>query len=107
MRHKIASKLQKINNTIKTISELNQKYRGEHIERSSSEDSHKWVLRHSESSLFVEEDELVGIEDKRKQLKTWLKDREQQTVISIFGMEGSGKTTLVASTYNSDAVKMM
>ena len=60
VRHKIASKLQKINNTIKTISELNQKYLGEHIERSSLEDSHKWVLRHSESSLFVAEDELVS-----------------------------------------------
>nr|POF12357.1 disease resistance protein rpm1 [Quercus suber] len=60
VRHKIASKLQKINNTIKTISELNQKYHGEHIERSSSEDSHKWVLRHSESCLFVEEDELLS-----------------------------------------------
>ena len=70
VRHKIASKLQKINNTIKTISELNQKYHGEHIERSSSEDSHKWVVRHAESSLFVEEDELVGVKDKRKQLKT-------------------------------------
>uniref|UniRef100_A0A2N9J2C6 Uncharacterized protein n=1 Tax=Fagus sylvatica TaxID=28930 RepID=A0A2N9J2C6_FAGSY len=36
----------------------------------------------------------------------WLMDGEpQQTVISIVGMGGSGKTTLVANTYNNDAVK--
>ncbi|XP_050254175.1 disease resistance protein RPM1-like [Quercus robur] len=106
VRHKIASKLQKINKTIKTTSELNQKYHVDPIEGKSSEDFHTWVVRHAESSLFVEEDELVGIKDKGKQLMMWLMDREQQqTVISILGMGGSGKTTLVANIYNSDAVK--
>ncbi|XP_030942639.1 disease resistance protein RPM1-like [Quercus lobata] len=106
VRHKIACKLQNINKTIKTTSELNQKYHVDPIEGKSSEDFHKWVVRHAESSLFVEEDELVGIKDKRKQLMMWLMDREQQqTVISILGMGGSGKTTLVANIYNSDAVK--
>ncbi|KAL4605103.1 hypothetical protein ACB092_09G004400 [Castanea dentata] len=105
-RHKIACKLQNINKTIKTTSELNEKYRGDSIEGKSSGDFHKWVVRHAESCLFVEEDELVGIKDKRKQLMMWLMDREQQqTVISILGMGGSGKTTLVANIYNSDAVK--
>lgn len=106
LRHKIACKLQNINKTIKTTSELNQKYHVDPIEGKSSEDFHKWVVRHAESSLFVEEDELVGIKDKRKQLMTWLMDREQQqTIISILGMGGSGKTALVANIYNSDAVK--
>jgi len=36
----------------------------------------------------------------------WLMDGEpRQTVISIVGMGGSGKTTLVANTYNNDDVK--
>ncbi|XP_050254161.1 disease resistance protein RPM1-like isoform X1 [Quercus robur] len=105
VRHKIACKLQNINKTIKTTSELNQKYHVDPIEGKSSEYFHKWVVRHAESSLFVEEDELVGIKDKRKQLMMWLMDREQQTVISILGMGGSGKTTLVANIYNNDAVK--
>ena len=106
VRHKIACKLQKINKTIRTTSELNQKYHVDPIEGKSSEDIHKWVVRHAESSLFVEEDELVGIKDKRQQLIMRLVDREQQqTVISILGMGGSGKTTLVANIYNNDTVK--
>ncbi|KAM3688885.1 hypothetical protein ACJW31_09G004500 [Castanea mollissima] len=105
-RHKIACKLQNINKKIKTTSELKERYRGDPIEGKSSEDFHKWVVRHAQSSLFVKEDELVGIEDKRKQLIMRLMDREQQqTVISILGMGGSGKTTLVANIYKSDAVQ--
>ncbi|XP_075638105.1 disease resistance protein RPM1-like isoform X2 [Castanea sativa] len=106
VRHKIACKLQNINKTIKRTSELKERYRGDPIEGKSSEDFHKWVVRHAQSSLFFKEDELVGIEDKRKQLIMRLMDREQQqTVISILGMGGSGKTTLVANIYNSDVVQ--
>ncbi|KAM3736756.1 hypothetical protein ACB098_09G004400 [Castanea mollissima] len=105
-RHKIACKLQNINKTIKTTSDLNEKYRGDPIEGKSSEDSHKWDVWRCKLCFFVKEDELVGIKDKRKQLMRRLMDREQQqTVISILGMGGSGKTTLVANIYKSDAVK--
>ncbi|XP_050254164.1 disease resistance protein RPM1-like [Quercus robur] len=106
VRHQTATKLQKMNETIKTNSKLSKKYHVDPIQGKSSEDIHKWVVRHAESSLFAGEDELVGIKDKRKQLMMWLMDREQQqTVISILGMGGSGKTTLVANTYKNDAVK--
>uniref|UniRef100_A0A2N9H0A3 NB-ARC domain-containing protein n=1 Tax=Fagus sylvatica TaxID=28930 RepID=A0A2N9H0A3_FAGSY len=70
----------------------------------SSKDNQKWVVRHGESSLFLKEDELVGIENKRQILMGWLMDGEP-IVISIVGMGGSGKTTLVANTYNNDDVK--
>ncbi|XP_030934575.1 disease resistance protein RPM1-like [Quercus lobata] len=74
-----------------------------YIEGTSSKDNHKWIVRRSESSLFLKENELVGIENKRQLIMGWFMDGEpHQTVISIVGMGGSGKTTLVANTYNND-----
>uniref|UniRef100_A0A2N9I7S4 NB-ARC domain-containing protein n=1 Tax=Fagus sylvatica TaxID=28930 RepID=A0A2N9I7S4_FAGSY len=104
VRHQIATKLQKINKKIKSIPEVNQRYGVGRIEGTSSKDNQKWVVRHGESSLFLKEDELVGIENKRQILMGWLMDGEP-IVISIVGMGGSGKTTLVANTYNNDDVK--
>ncbi|KAK7836412.1 hypothetical protein CFP56_022533, partial [Quercus suber] len=67
VRHKIACKLQNINKTIKTTSEFKQKYHVDPIEGKSSKDIHKWVVRHAESSLFVEEDELEHASSCRKE----------------------------------------
>ncbi|KAL0004115.1 hypothetical protein SO802_011676 [Lithocarpus litseifolius] len=106
VRHQAATKLQKIHKAIKAIPELNQRYGVNHIEGTSSKDNHKWVVHHGESSLFLKEDELVGIEDKRQLVMDWLMDGEfHQTIISIVRMGGSGKTTLVANTYNNNDVK--
>ncbi|XP_004295456.1 PREDICTED: disease resistance protein RPM1-like [Fragaria vesca subsp. vesca] len=106
-RRKIAKKLQKITETIKAIPERNQRY-GFGIARgtSTTEDTYKWVQNQVESSFLITEDELVGIEDKKQILMGWLMDEEQhQTVISVVGMGGSGKTTLVAKTYTNERVK--
>ena len=106
MRHQATTKLQNINKAIKTIAEMNQRYGVNHIEGTSSKDNHKWIVHRGESSLFLKEDELVGIENKRQLIMGWFMDGEpHQTVISIVGMGGSSKTTLVANTYNNDDVK--
>ncbi|XP_023871635.1 disease resistance protein RPM1-like [Quercus suber] len=107
VRRQTATKIQKINEKIKgTIPERKQRYGIDHIEGTSSKDNQKWVVRHAESSLFFEEDELVRVEKKRQLIMGWLMDGEPHlTVISIVGMGGSGNTTLAANTYNNDDVK--
>ena len=77
VRHQATTKLQKICKSIKTISEMNQRYGVNHIEGTSSKDNHKWTVRRGESSLFLKEDELVGIANKRQLIMYWSMDGEQ------------------------------
>ena len=72
VRHQATTKLQKINKSIKTISEMNQRYGVNHIEGTSSKDNRKWTVCRGESSVFLKGDELVGIENKRQLIMGWL-----------------------------------
>ncbi|XP_028052859.1 disease resistance protein RPM1-like isoform X1 [Camellia sinensis] len=112
VRHRIATQLQEINNTIKAIPERNQRYRVDRVggansgSGSGSHDHQGQKPNNAEDTLFVKDDDLVGIEDGKRQLLGWLMDKElQRTVISVVGMGGSGKTTLVAQAYNNQTVK--
>ncbi|KAL6277319.1 hypothetical protein ACE6H2_020920 [Prunus campanulata] len=108
-KRKIANKLQKIVMAIRAITERNQRYsRGAAAEgkSTSSEDFRRWMQNQAESSLYHKEDELVGIEGDKNLLMGWLTNEEQrQTVVSVVGMGGSGKTTLVARTFKDEIVK--
>ncbi|KAH0996067.1 hypothetical protein GBA52_019931 [Prunus armeniaca] len=94
---------------IRAITERNQRYGGGAAvegKSTSSEDIRRWVQNQAESSLYHKEDELVGIEGDKNLLMGWLMNKEQrQTVVSVVGMGGSGKTTLVARTFKDEIVK--
>ncbi|BBH08723.1 NB-ARC domain-containing disease resistance protein [Prunus dulcis] len=107
-RRQMSKKLRKISKMIKAIPERNQRYGVGGLEGTSStcDDVSKWMRNQAESSLFIKEDELVGIERKKQLLINWLMNGEQQqTLLSVVGMGGSGKTTLVAKTFNDERVK--
>ncbi|WCJ32738.1 Disease resistance protein RPM1 [Euphorbia peplus] len=100
-KHQTASRLQTIKAMIRTIPERNQRYGVDRIVGSSSSCSSYNRMVHGESSLFIEDDELVGIEDERELLVGLLTNGEQRRgTISVVGMGGSGKTTLVAKAYS-------
>ncbi|KAM1381567.1 hypothetical protein ACFX13_034693 [Malus domestica] len=66
----------------------------------------RWVQNRAESSLFIMEDELLGIDSKKQELMDWLVNGDQEhMVVSVVGMGGSGKTTLVAKAFNDERVK--
>ncbi|ONI02459.1 hypothetical protein PRUPE_6G199700 [Prunus persica] len=107
-KRRIANKLQKIAVAIRAIPERNQRYHGAAaVEvKSTSEDTRRWVRNQAESSLYQKEDELVGIEGDKNMLLGWLMDEaKHQIVVSVVGMGGSGKTTLVARIFKDDIVK--
>ncbi|PSS01307.1 Disease resistance protein, partial [Actinidia chinensis var. chinensis] len=107
VKHQTAIKLQEITVQIKAIPERIKRYDlGRLEEDQSSQANPKWVRNLGESSFFIKDDDVVGIDNERGLLLKWLMDEKvQRTVISVWGMGGSGKSTLVAKAYKNEAVK--
>ncbi|GMI97487.1 RESISTANCE TO PSEUDOMONAS SYRINGAE 3, RESISTANCE TO P. SYRINGAE PV MACULICOLA 1 [Hibiscus trionum] len=110
VRHGVAAKLQNINKRMRSITERTRQFGAQELEeKGTTSQSHydpKWKNRFSESSLFFNDDDLVGINKAQHELLGWLMAEEpRRTVISVVGMGGSGKTTLVANTFNKQSVK--
>ncbi|KAG6469644.1 disease resistance protein RPM1-like [Zingiber officinale] len=73
--------------------------------KNSERDTHHY---RAYSPMFTDEDDLVGIEDNKSKLLSWLTNADtcrKMTAIAVWGMGGHGKTTLVANVYRNKTVK--
>ncbi|GAU42456.1 hypothetical protein TSUD_235250 [Trifolium subterraneum] len=102
-RHRIATDIQGIKSKVETISNGRPNITGV---GSSSSQRRSSRLDSQGDALLLEEADLVGIEEPKKQLCDLLfKDETNRAVISIYGMGGLGKTTLAKQVYEDPKVK--
>ncbi|CDP22106.1 unnamed protein product, partial [Coffea canephora] len=109
-RHQVASEIQSIKSRIKNISEGRQRYQAElginDRVTGASTMNNSW--RYSrDDALLVEEAKLVGIDQPKQHLVSKLleADDHQLKVISVVGMAGLGKTTLVKKVHEDPDVR--
>ncbi|CAL5359473.1 unnamed protein product [Camellia sinensis] len=108
-RHQIASEIQRIKSRVINISEGHKRYHDKYgiLEQGSR----STVVNNSWSdcrgdALLIQEAKLVGIEMPKRQLMEWLvQGGSGLKAISVVGMGGIGKTTLVKKVYDAAAVK--
>ncbi|XP_010263181.1 PREDICTED: disease resistance protein RPM1-like [Nelumbo nucifera] len=107
-RHRIAKQLQGIRIRVQSVSDRSKRYGFDRMVEGEKHTYENGERRghQGELSLFVQNEDIVGIEKNRDLLVGWLTDGEpRRTVISVVGMGGLGKTTLVAKSFNSQIVR--
>ncbi|CDP13421.1 unnamed protein product [Coffea canephora] len=111
-RHRVASEIQSIKSRIKSISEGHQRYQSEYGIPAQASNSlsavNNTTWRYSrDDALLVEEAKLVGIDQPKQHLISQLLQGDdcQLKVVSVVGMGGLGKTTLVKKVHEDPEVR--
>ncbi|KAL1315803.1 disease resistance protein RPM1-like [Arachis duranensis] len=101
-RYRIASDLKGINSRMRTILGVLAKF--DTASQASNYTGKAWHDQRGDA-LLLENTDLVGIEEPKKQLISWLiKGCPGRKVISVTGMGGMGKTTVVKKVYDDPEV---
>ncbi|CAA2999314.1 disease resistance RPM1-like [Olea europaea subsp. europaea] len=104
VRHNIASDLENIKGRVTNIFEARERYQIKNVAPLRSRSTLLFDGRND--ALLVDEAKLVGI-DRPKELliKELLDDETRLKAVSVWGMGGSGKSTLVKRIYEDERVK--
>ena len=106
-RHKIAAEIQEIKASLQKIKERSERYRFQSTSQGSSSNARtvRWNDPRKDS-LYLDDANVVGIESPRDELIGWLVEGSSHcTVVSVVGMGGLGKTTLVKKVYDHQTVQ--
>lgn len=103
--HRAADELRKIKSRIRNISgwQLNNNIN----DRNNTTDHHGRSSSTMSDALILDSDDLVGIHEPKEKLIRWLLETNipRRKVMSVVGMGGLGKTTLVKQVYEDERVK--
>lgn len=106
-RHKMASEIQEIKASFQKIKERSDRYHFKYIDQGSGSNAPKarWYDPRNDS-LYLDDIDIVGIEFPRDRLiGSLVKGPPHRIVLSVVGMGGLGKTTLVKNVYDHQTVR--
>ncbi|XP_073012271.1 disease resistance protein RPM1-like [Typha latifolia] len=104
--HKVATELKEIQNRLHNLSRMKERYSITLTKEIDTSYLAEGLHDSTFSSYPMDYNELVGIQEEREKIMQYLTTEEKLTsIISVWGMGGSGKTTLVRNIYESKIIK--